>query len=319
MASGLHSGKARRSMKMMNKTLVLVAMLGLVGASGALAQDDASGASAPVAESAAPEAGPAEPAAEPAAEGQVLTGSASITEGPEASGESSGPGSETAEKNIDGEVIPPYKPLTMDEARKLIDTMGEYQASQGFSPDHLPDGCYWRAHLGEEVAKLYVSDPSMMERGYVEATDNTGIQTRDPITHDKVVWGWHTDVVTWVRDQDGNVRRMVLDPAANANPIPLNDWARTLTREGGSAEVSTGAGSTSNPDQNGMFRANYPSQAGEGLAAANRAYDKDYRTTAPSIWAQTPVWGIKHNALPGISNHVWKSRTAPARLTDLAD
>lgn len=204
------------------------------------------------------------------------------------------------------ERAPALRALTQDQAREVIVAMGDRQAKEGFSPDHLPDGCYYRANIGEKAAVDYGVDPSVIERAHVEANRGAPLlSTPDPLKPGtNVNWGYHTNPVIPVIQPDGSTERMVFDPAASPNPIPLKDWAGTLARNPAKTTVTAGL-PASIEDGRSMWPGAPANSEDSARAAAEKVYNKDYN----GPWA-------RQRGLTPDDRYVWKGRPAPPRLAD---
>ena len=105
-------------------------------------------------------------------------------------------------------------------------------------PFHYPpDGCYARAHLmAERLTELgYASDKvfaiSTAQGGLRVPTDYAGDMPVGQQTTPGVGWWYHVAPVIHVRDAQGNLREMVIDPSLASGPITIDQWTGVMRNE----------------------------------------------------------------------------------------
>lgn len=98
-------------------------------------------------------------------------------------------------------------------------------------PFHYPpDGCYARAHLmAERLTELGIAS----EKVFAISTAPGGLQVRSDFAADMppgsqqqpvVQWWYHVAPVIRVRDAQGNVQEMVMDPSMFPGPVRIDGW-----------------------------------------------------------------------------------------------
>ena len=196
----------------------------------------------------------------------------------------------------------PIKALTMDQARQVILKMGDHATEEGYSPDHLPDGCYYRAYLGEQAAQQYGVDPSVIERAHFQAPPGGPyLSVPDPTDpKNPVVWNYHTDPVIPVLNADGTTTPMVFDPAASADPIPLSKWPSTLMSDPSKGKLTVVPASINDPRSMAPGGSLTPDS---GKDLADSSYTDDY----------SGPWGAQRGWTAD-DRKVWHGRPKPPAL-----
>lgn len=109
--------------------------------------------------------------------------------------------------------------VTPEVAQQMFDDMRD-EADIAFN--YPVDGCYARAHMmNERIAERYGYTPDK-----AWAFGDLQVNTNTP--YGEISWGYHVAPVVHVKDVNGNVTPMVLDPSIESGPVTVAQWQATM-------------------------------------------------------------------------------------------
>jgi hypothetical protein len=103
----------------------------------------------------------------------------------------------------------------------------EFAADEGLALRFPADGCYARTHLMVRRLLDRGLAPSKVWAFAASETDPLWTETHDH-PDGRVEWQYHVAPVLVVREPDGNLRGMVLDPLVFDRPVPVEQWRSAL-------------------------------------------------------------------------------------------
>ncbi|KPL85845.1 WXG100 family type VII secretion target [Herpetosiphon geysericola] len=138
-----------------------------------------------------------------------------------------------------GSKVNPYPDGSVSEAEAAV--IFNDMANESDIPfKYADDGCYARAHImTTRIYKRYGIPLESLDKAYIQATGTApdthltvpteyrySAQKYDDVSsYDGIVdWGWHVAPTVKVRNNDGSITRMVIDPSLFSQPISLETW-----------------------------------------------------------------------------------------------
>ena len=112
------------------------------------------------------------------------------------------------------------KVISMDKAKELFDMAKEME---DIAWDFKMDGCYARAHLMArrfEEQGVHVDKAWLKGNLFAKQDDGSAIN-----------WNFHVAPVVYVKDAQGEVKKMVIDPSIEDGPVPAMEWANKLSEQ----------------------------------------------------------------------------------------
>lgn len=96
-----------------------------------------------------------------------------------------------------------------DEARAMSDIAWNYKA----------DGCYARAHL---MARAFEKQGIHVDKAWLKG--DLGIP------EENIQWNYHVAPIVYVKDQNGKINPMIIDPSVFPTPVPLDSWVKKISQ-----------------------------------------------------------------------------------------
>jgi WXG100 family type VII secretion target len=116
-------------------------------------------------------------------------------------------------------------PVTPEQAQQIFNDMKD---EPDIAFDYPPDGCYARAHImAKRTAERYGTTAG---KGWIFA-EKSNRGTLDPnvdYAGREVKWVYHVAPVIQVRQPDGSVVEMIIDPSIASGPVTMEEWKRIM-------------------------------------------------------------------------------------------
>jgi hypothetical protein len=91
--------------------------------------------------------------------------------------------------------------------------------------DFIDDGCHWRAHVG---AKALEDAGVYSEKAFLVPDGGDLVMERADHPVGFTLAMFHTAPAIWVRDEQGQLERRILDPSMGDKPLTLEEWQATM-------------------------------------------------------------------------------------------
>lgn len=113
------------------------------------------------------------------------------------------------------------RPLSLAEAKELFDLA----KAMDMPWEYKQDGCYARAHLmAREFEKLGYDVDKAWAKGDLRVGEG----------ENSVMWNYHVAPALNVMEEDGSIKRYVIDPSIMDGPVPAQEWANLMAEQTGS-------------------------------------------------------------------------------------
>lgn len=124
----------------------------------------------------------------------------------------------------------------MAEAQRLFDKL---KARKDIPFNYPPDCCYARAsEMVDMLAKEGVESKKVWTYGTLVPLNPDGTNVRFPPNASgvPVIWGYHVAPTICVRQPDGSVAEMVMDPSLSDKPLTVQQWNKIMSGPGSSID-----------------------------------------------------------------------------------
>lgn len=95
-----------------------------------------------------------------------------------------------------------------DEARSMNDIAWNYKT----------DGCYARAHL---MARAFEKQGVHVDKAWLKG--NLGLP------EENIEWNYHVAPLVYVKDKNGKINPMIIDPSVFPSPVSLDEWVKKIS------------------------------------------------------------------------------------------
>jgi WXG100 family type VII secretion target len=135
-------------------------------------------------------------------------------------------------------------PVTPEQANKIFEDMSN---EPDIAFNYPVDGCYARAHLmAERIGERYETTPKK-----VWAFGDLRVPTSGP--YGEIEWGYHVAPVVDVRQPDGSVVPMVIDPSISKKPLTIEEWKGLMNDPNAKTQVTDLGTPPTNPNTGIVF------------------------------------------------------------------
>ncbi len=111
------------------------------------------------------------------------------------------------------------KTITPEKAQELFDMA---KAMDDIAWGYKMDGCYARAHLmARRFEELGIEVDKAWLKGSLRAKGKDGAED--------IQWNFHVAPIVYVKDEEGKVQKMVIDPSVEDKPVTAQQWAQNLS------------------------------------------------------------------------------------------
>lgn len=93
------------------------------------------------------------------------------------------------------------------------------------------DGCYARAHL---MAKRFEAEGVRVDKVWIKG--DLYIPESKPL----IQWSFHVAPIVYVKDTNGNIQKMVIDPSLFERPVSVEEWDKNISKSTIRGSVVTG-------------------------------------------------------------------------------
>ncbi len=89
--------------------------------------------------------------------------------------------------------------------------------------EYYEDGCYARSAVMRDVLeKIGIKSQSI----FIKADNGRRLEAET--NFDLADWRWHVAPLVKIRDVDGKIKKLVIDPSISSEPISVNEWASLM-------------------------------------------------------------------------------------------
>lgn len=108
------------------------------------------------------------------------------------------------------------KTISLDRATELFN---KARAMKDIAWDYKQDGCYARAHL---MARRFEAEGVRVDKAWLKG------DLYLPGTN--IAWNFHVAPVVYVKDKEGIVKKMVIDPSVFDKPVTVEEWDQKIAK-----------------------------------------------------------------------------------------
>lgn len=107
--------------------------------------------------------------------------------------------------------------IDMDRATQLFN---KAKGMTDIAWDYKPDGCYARAHL---MARRFEAEGVRVDKVWIKGNLY--------VPEVNISWNFHVAPIVYVKDKNGMVKKMVIDPSLFDKPVTVEEWDKKMTKQ----------------------------------------------------------------------------------------
>lgn len=111
----------------------------------------------------------------------------------------------------------PLQTITMKKAQELFK---KARAMKDIAWKYRADGCYARAHL---MARRFEKEGIRVDKAWLKGD----LYVADSNTE----WNYHVAPLVYVKNKDGSISKMIIDPSIFDKPVTLEEWDNKITKK----------------------------------------------------------------------------------------
>lgn len=109
--------------------------------------------------------------------------------------------------------------ITMDRAKELFK---KAQGMKDIAWKYKPDGCYARAHL---MARRFEAEGVRVDKVWIKG------DLYVPGTEPLIQWNFHVAPIVYVKNDKGEIQKMVIDPSLFETPVTVEEWDNKMSKK----------------------------------------------------------------------------------------
>lgn len=107
--------------------------------------------------------------------------------------------------------------IDMDRATQLFN---KAKGMTDIAWDYKPDGCYARAHL---MARRFEAEGVRVDKVWIKGNLY--------VPEVNISWNFHVAPIVYVKDKNGMVKKMVIDPSLFDKPVTVEEWDKKMNKQ----------------------------------------------------------------------------------------